>query len=104
SASASTSIAFSVWADGVKLYESGTFGYNDKAEEIFVTVPQGTKTLTLKTDDLGSNGGDHSAWGNPRILTDPGVFDTFREIVASTGKSVYLTGSAVKCYEGTVEI
>ena len=96
STSSSTSISFLVYADGVKLYESGVFGYNDEAEEIFVIIPQGTKTLTLKTDDCGGNNGDHSAWGNPRILTDPGVFDTFKEIVLSTDKRVYTTGSEVQ--------
>ena len=89
----SASMRFLVYADGVKLYESEVFGYNDPAEEIFVVIPRGTKTLTLKTDDCGGNNGDHSAWGDPRILTDPASLDAFREMRVSTGKTVYLTGS-----------
>ena len=85
-----TSISFLVYADGEKLYESGIFGINDPAEEIFVAIPAGTKILTLVTDDAGSNSGDHSAWGNPRLMTDASALEALSSIELSTDKNVYL--------------
>ncbi len=92
----STSIKFIVNVDGTNLYESDVFGYNDPAQEIFVNIPQGAKILKLITDSVGSNTGDHSSWGSPRLLTDPTVLEVFKEIQLSAEKNVYLTGSKVQ--------
>ena len=91
-----TSISFLVYADGEKLFESGIFGINDPAEEIFVAIPAGTKILTLVTDACGSNSGDHSAWGNPRLMTDASALEALNSIELTTDKNVYLTGSTVQ--------
>ncbi len=92
----STSVKFLVYADGVKLFESGVLGYNDPAQEIFVQIPAGTKILKLVTDGDGSNTGDHSAWGSPRLLTDASILEKFKEIRLTSDKNVYKTGESVQ--------
>ncbi len=69
-ATADTSITFSVKADNTEIYRSGTVNYNTPPEFVLCRIPQGTQKLSLITNDLGANAGDHSAWGVPMLISD----------------------------------
>ena len=54
---------FEVWADARKLYESPQAGI----VPIQVKLPGGVKTIELRVNGLGNNGGDLSMWCYPRL-------------------------------------
>jgi hypothetical protein len=52
--------------DGVKVYESEELKSVPEFEiPIWVTIPRGTKEITLEIDPLGDNHNDHSVWAFP---------------------------------------
>ena len=61
------SVEFEVWADGVKLYETGRMNSTDNQK--FIEVPiTGTKELKLVVTDGGNGiGSDHATWGDTKL-------------------------------------
>jgi hypothetical protein len=61
------SIVFQVWADGVKLYDSGMMGRGSATKNVSVSVAGKTELALVITD--GGNGitWDHGDWGNAKI-------------------------------------
>ena len=67
------SVVFQVWADGVKLYDSGTvYGSSPaKSVDLFVT---GAQQLKLIVTDAGDNNyNDHADWANAQLTYTPGL-------------------------------
>ena len=89
----STSIMFQVYADDKLVYETGVMSYNDPAVYIQAPIPAGAKVLKLVTDEVEAATGDHSAWGEPRLYTDPEALKRFNSIELSSEKSAYVKGS-----------
>jgi hypothetical protein len=62
------SVDFQVWADGVKLYDSGTVTGADGRKSVSVDV-SGKKELTLIVTDAGDGkDSDHADWANARLF------------------------------------
>jgi hypothetical protein len=62
----SQSVKYEVWADAKQLPFNGHNGQGGIVP-IDVKLPPGTKTIELKINDLGNNGGDWSMWCYPRL-------------------------------------
>ncbi|MBP3322555.1 MAG: glycoside hydrolase family 97 catalytic domain-containing protein [Clostridia bacterium] len=92
----STSIMFQVYADDELVYETGVLSYNDPAVYIQAPIPAGAKVLKLVTDEVEAATGDHSAWGEPRLYTDPEALKRFNSIELSSEKSAYVKGSTAQ--------
>ncbi|MDE0684140.1 MAG: NPCBM/NEW2 domain-containing protein, partial [Candidatus Poribacteria bacterium] len=60
------SIDVTFHADTTEIYNAGIL-YIGRGTEIEFDIPQGTKTLTLKVDDLGDPGCDHFVLGEPTL-------------------------------------
>ncbi|MGH7178268.1 MAG: NPCBM/NEW2 domain-containing protein, partial [Tepidisphaeraceae bacterium] len=65
------SVVFQVWADGTKLYDSGTMTGSTATKNISVTVT-GKNDLRLIVTDAGSNYADHADWANARLNKNAG--------------------------------
>lgn len=64
------SVAFQVWADGEKLFDSGTMKRDNPAKFIDVDV-SGRKQLKLIVTDAGDgNGNDHADWADAQFIAD----------------------------------
>jgi hypothetical protein len=62
------SVVFEVWADGVKLYSSGTMNVASGRKNVSVDV-SGRQELVLRVTNAGdTNDFDHADWGNARLL------------------------------------
>ncbi|MBQ8215499.1 MAG: glycoside hydrolase family 97 catalytic domain-containing protein [Clostridia bacterium] len=92
----STSIMFQVYADDKLVYETGVMSYNDPAIYIQAPIPAGAKVLKLVTDEVEAATGDHSAWGEPRLYTDPEALKRFNSIELTSEKSAYVKGSTAQ--------
>ena len=77
--------SFEVWVDGVKQTDYGTKRLNDAAQEIFVTLPAGARTLTLKNGhgDDGSTWSEHCCWCDARLISDPNALASLEARVSS---------------------
>ncbi|WP_040197407.1 NPCBM/NEW2 domain-containing protein [Candidatus Soleaferrea massiliensis] len=63
-----SSVNFMVYADGVKVYESGTLKVNDAAKRVSVNL-EGVKELKLVSDKAdGSIDSDHADWCDAKFL------------------------------------
>lgn len=100
----STSIQFFVYVDNVLVAESAAFGYTDPAVFLKAPIPAGAKTLKLVIDDCGGNTGDHGAWAEPRLLTDPEALKEFSSMSLSASKNAYIKGSSVQLSYGFKDI
>jgi len=64
----SGTVAFQVWADGAKIYDSGTMTAATATKSIGVSVT-GKQQLTLVVSDTGDGVDfDHADWGNARLV------------------------------------
>lgn len=64
----SGSVTFEVWADGVRLFDSGPIRGGMPPREIRIDV-SGKSTLTLVVTDAGDgNGSDHADWAGARLV------------------------------------
>lgn len=93
----SASVTFKVLADGVVMYESPVVRDKSGSISIDVTIPGGTKILTLATTS-GSDGntGDHSAWVNPMLYADPSIKDDFSGMTFDVPENVMLAGETMQ--------
>lgn len=67
---ASGNVTYEVWADGAKLFDSGSMDSGSITKAINVDVT-GKERLTLKVTDAGdTNNADWAAWADARLLTD----------------------------------
>ena len=65
----SAAVAFSIFGDGRKLWESGGMKHGMPAKAIDISL-KGVRSLLLLVDHLGeSNAFDHADWGDPRFIT-----------------------------------
>ncbi|THF86231.1 glycosyl hydrolase [Deinococcus sp. KSM4-11] len=65
----SGSVVFQVWADGTKLYDSGTMTGSSATKSVSVSV-SGKKELKLVVTDAGDgNSYDHGDWANARVTS-----------------------------------
>jgi len=63
-----STIIFQVWADGVKLYDSGIMTWTTAARPVDVNVT-GKQELRLIVTDAGDNFWyDHADWANARLI------------------------------------
>ena len=63
-----SSVVFEVWADGVKLYDSGIMSANTATKNVSVNV-SGKQELRLIVKDAGDgNAYDHADWANARLI------------------------------------
>jgi hypothetical protein len=86
------SVIFQVWADGVKLYDSGTrYGWSPTAA---VNVPLSTQNeLALIVTDAGNGAGyDHADWADAQVTCSP---DVTPPSVPTTTPAAGATGIAV---------
>jgi lysophospholipase L1-like esterase len=61
------SVVFQVWADGVKVYDSGTMNANSQTKSLVVSVA-GVKQLRLVVTDAGDgNAFDHADWAGAAV-------------------------------------
>lgn len=61
------SVTFEVWADGKRVFQSGTMTHATKARSVDVDV-SGVKTLKLVTTNAGDGGrNDHADWAGARL-------------------------------------
>ncbi|MBQ7847023.1 MAG: glycoside hydrolase family 97 catalytic domain-containing protein [Clostridia bacterium] len=94
---AQASADFEVKADGVSIYKSGVLKIDSKAEFISVTIPDGTKKLSLITTQADhTNYADHTAWCDAKLILDPSVGDLLNSIEASIPVSVLPEGESAK--------
>jgi hypothetical protein len=62
-------VTFQVFADGVKIYDSGAMNANSATKSISVSVA-GVQKLKLVVTDAGDNADyDHGDWAGARLLT-----------------------------------
>jgi len=70
--SASSTIIFSVYVDGVKKFESGVMNPTSKTQKVEVSIT-GADTLKLVVGDAGDgNNSDHADWANALVRNDTG--------------------------------
>jgi hypothetical protein len=87
-------VNFQVWADGIKLYESGRMTGADAARTINVNV-QGRQELWLIADRAGDDiHNDHANWADARLIVRP----------PTSGSSVHLGDRMPSSGTGTVEL
>ncbi len=89
-------VVFKILADGKTVYESGIIKNQTGSIDIDVKIPGGTKTLTLVTTG-GSDGitGDHSAWANPKMYSDPSIKDDFSGMTLTCPETVIVAGETI---------
>jgi len=64
--------SFRVLADGKAVFNGPNLGtVPGLRSPIDVSLPPGTKTLTLVADPLGNSGNDHAIWSHPRLVRAP---------------------------------
>jgi uncharacterized protein YjdB len=73
-------VNFVVLADDQEIYRRNDVTLQTEALNIKVRIPEGTKRLTLKAENNGSESNDHSAWANPVVLCS----GTSGEVAASS--------------------
>ncbi|MDA7660917.1 NPCBM/NEW2 domain-containing protein [Akkermansiaceae bacterium] len=62
----STSFKYIISIDDEVVFESKELGsYEGDVAPFIVEIPNGSKTITLAIDEMGSNNNDHSVWANP---------------------------------------
>jgi len=62
----STSFKYIISIDEEVVFESKELGsYEGDVAPFIVEIPNGSKTITLAIDEMGSNNNDHSVWANP---------------------------------------
>lgn len=67
------SVAFQVWGDGVKLFDSGVLTGTAAAVPISVDIT-GRNELQLKVTDGGNGAGyDHADWADAKLTCSPGI-------------------------------
>lgn len=65
------SVVFQVYADGVKLYDSGIMTGSSQTKQVNVNI-SGKNTLQLVVTDAGNwISYDHADWANARIMCNP---------------------------------
>jgi len=86
---AAGSVIFQVWADGVKIYDSGLMTATDTTKTVRVNI-SGIKELKLIITE-GGDGivGDHGDWANAQLLTLTTALDV--PVLSRTPKSVALS-------------
>ncbi|MBI5722371.1 MAG: NPCBM/NEW2 domain-containing protein [Planctomycetes bacterium] len=78
------SAVFEVWADDVKLYESGNVRGGMAAKRVSVDVAGKQELkLVVKGGDTGNNG-SYACWAGPRLIKDP---DAAKRIASNSGKT-----------------
>ncbi len=82
------SVVFQVWADGVKLYDSGTMTHDSPTQTVNVDVT-GTNQLQLMVNVGTTNNNDHADWAGAYLYG--GAQNTYSLAVSQTG-----TGSGIK--------
>ena len=61
-----TSFKYIISIDDEVVFESKELGsYEGDVAPFIVEIPNGSKTITLAIDEMGSNNNDHSVWANP---------------------------------------
>ncbi len=99
------SVAFQVWADGAKLFDSGTMYGSTATKQVSVNVSGKQELKLIVTTADGSNSSDHADWAGAKLTTlstvppTPGTGVTQfplstrgNQIVDATGKPVQLAG------------
>ncbi|GEM_PF-3156784 len=92
------SVIFKVYADGIKLFDSGVMYYNSATKVVGVDVTSKKELKLVITDGGNGNGGDHGDWANASITCgsdaiDP-VITAFDVQPRTTTGSVTVTFSA----------
>jgi hypothetical protein len=70
------SVRFQVWADGVKLFESGIMRTNSVTQTVDVDVSGKTNLTLIVTDAGDGNSDDHADWASARLIATPNVAPT----------------------------
>lgn len=64
----SGSVTFEVWADGVKLYDSGAMTGASATKNVNVNLPGKQELRLIVRDNGDGNAKDHGDWANARLL------------------------------------
>ena len=65
------SVVFQVWADGVKLYESGTMDGGDATKSVVVNVSGRNELVLIVTDASDGKANDNADWANAKLTLAP---------------------------------
>ncbi|GHF36451.1 hypothetical protein HNQ07_001322 [Deinococcus metalli] len=63
------SVVFQVWADGVKIYDSGTMTGSSATKSVNVGIAGKSELKLVVTDAGDGNAYDHADWANARVLS-----------------------------------
>ena len=97
----SGSVTFQVWADGVKLYDSGAMACASATKQVNVTI-SGKNTLKLIVTDSGNGKtDDHADWANARLVPKTTTADTILPSITITNPT---SSSAYTTSRGTINI
>jgi len=61
-------VVFRVWADGVKLYDSGAMTGATAPKQVSVSVATKNELRLVVTNGGDGDGGDHADWANARVV------------------------------------
>ncbi len=87
SCSSYASVGFIVYADGIKLFDSGVMKLGTATSTINVDVT-GKNQLKLVVNDGGNgNGCDHGDWANPQLTAGSSVSTPIAQIISDTSAS-----------------
>lgn len=74
---ATGSVVFQVWADSVKVYDSGLMNYSHAAKRVNASIGGASILELVVTDGGNGNGSDHADWADARIVCGDAVTATF---------------------------
>jgi len=85
---ASGSVVFQVWADGTKIYDSGTMNGSAATKNVNVSIAGKNQVKLTVTDAGDGNSYDHADWANARF-TSSGVTVSVNDNTIGTGNNQF---------------